>query len=194
MQFNYPYGGNMRSFASNVGYTWQMGSPPITIGVGGTETYFNAFSVGQGRSEFLNLNQNYPGGFAFFTINTSITSIVYAPLYAASYNALSDYRIKTNVENLTASTTIDYLRPVKYLNGHSNKQEFGLIAHEVQEHYPSIVEGEKDGQNLQTVNYISLIPILIAEIQGLKRNITNLTTEVTNLKQQLSHHMSEDRL
>jgi hypothetical protein len=46
-----------------------------------------------------------------------------------------------------------------------------LIAHEVQEYYPFLVEGEKDGYNTQSVNYIGLIGVLIKEIQELKREI-----------------------
>ncbi len=46
-----------------------------------------------------------------------------------------------------------------------------MIAHEVQEYYPFLVEGEKDGYNTQSVNYIGLIGVLIKEIQELKREI-----------------------
>jgi hypothetical protein len=39
-----------------------------------------------------------------------------------------------------------------------------------------LVNGEKDGKNYQSLNYIGIIPILVKEIQELK-------TEVQNLKQ-----------
>jgi hypothetical protein len=50
----------------------------------------------------------------------------------------------------------------------------GFIAHEVQEHYPFIVSGKKDGEHNQTINYISLIALLTKEIQDLKKRITIL--------------------
>jgi hypothetical protein len=50
-----------------------------------------------------------------------------------------------------------------------NKQQYGLIAHELQKYYPNLVFGEKDGPDLQRVNYTGLIAILINEINQLKR-------------------------
>ena len=71
------------------------------------------------------------------------------------------------------------LKPVCYHNLKTGLFDFGLIAHEVQEIFPSLVNGNKDDEKqLQTVNYVSLIPILIAEIQELKlqnKKITNFT-------------------
>ena len=58
--------------------------------------------------------------------------------------------------------------------GKTEKQDIGFIAHEVQKIYPCLVDGEKDGEQLQTVNYIGFIPIIIKEIQELKKEIENL--------------------
>ena len=44
----------------------------------------------------------------------------------------------------------------------------GFIAHELQEHYPFLVTGVKDGPETQSVNYIGLIGLLTKEIQQLK--------------------------
>ena len=86
---------------------------------------------------------------------------------ALSFNATSDYRIKENVLNLMNESkfTVDNLRPITYTNKLSGKQDIGLIAHELQEHYPFLVSGEKDGAENQSVNYIGLIGILIKEIK-----------------------------
>jgi hypothetical protein len=101
---------------------------------------------------------------------------------ASSYNATSDYRIKDNVRNLDEQDTIRNLRPVKYLNKQTNKQDFGLIAHELQSEYPDLVSGEKDGQELQSVNYIGLISVLIKEVQELKRITSAQAKEIAELK------------
>jgi hypothetical protein len=55
-----------------------------------------------------------------------------------------------------------------------NKQQYGLIAHELQQYYPNLVFGEKDGPDLQRVNYTGLIAILINEIIQLEREFTEL--------------------
>jgi hypothetical protein len=86
----------------------------------------------------------------------------------------SDYRIKQNVENLDDSFVVDKLRPVIYNKNESQNKEIGLIAHEVQEVFPSLVYGDKDGETMQSVNYIGLIPVLIKEIQDLKSEVKYL--------------------
>jgi len=93
---------------------------------------------------------------------------------ATSYNSASDYRIKKDVFPLDDKFTVDKLRPVTYNNTKLEKQDIGLIAHEVQEIYPFLVNGEKDGENFQSVNYTGLIGILIKEIQELKERVKKL--------------------
>jgi hypothetical protein len=66
---------------------------------------------------------------------------------------------------------VNDLKPVHYTNKLTNKEDIGLIAHELQQYMPFLVKGEKDGESNQSVNYIGLIGILIAEIQDLKRQI-----------------------
>ena len=51
-------------------------------------------------------------------------------------------------------------------------------SHGLQEHYPFLVDGTKDGETLQSVNYVGLIPVLIKEIQELKREIREIKEEL----------------
>ena len=101
---------------------------------------------------------------------------------ALSFNTTSDYRIKENVTQLDSKFVVDKLNPVTYLNKKSEKQDIGLIAHELQEIFSELVNGEKDGEQLQSVNYIGLIPILIKEIQELKKEIKSVKIELNELK------------
>ena len=64
----------------------------------------------------------------------------------------------------------------------SGKQDIGLIAHELQEHYPFLVSGKKDGKEMQSVNYTGLIGVLIKEIQELKITVKELKSRVTILE------------
>ena len=109
----------------------------------------------------------------------------------------SDHRIKNVTGELgDALAVINKLRPVEYtikpLEGalaHLNKQEdaekpfaaapidthVGLIAHEVQEHIPSAVVGEKDDPDrLQSVTYQLLVPHLIKAVQQLTARVAEL--------------------
>ena len=91
-------------------------------------------------------------------------------------SSTSDYRIKEIIEPLNDNYTVDNLKPIKYLNKLTGKIEIGFIAHEVQQEFPYLVTGKKDGEHKQTLNYTGLIGILVHEIQQLK-------TEITKLKQ-----------
>ena len=51
----------------------------------------------------------------------------------------------------------------------TDQSDMGLIAHELQEVYPFLVNGVKDGANHQSINYTSLIALLIKEMQEMKR-------------------------
>jgi cytoskeletal protein CcmA (bactofilin family) len=103
-------------------------------------------------------------------------------IYATSFKSTSDYRMKENIEPIDDNYTVDNLRPVYYILKHSKEPHIGFIAHELQEHFPTAVNGEKDSENMQTVNYSELIPVLVKEIQDLKREVSSLKSEISILK------------
>jgi len=87
----------------------------------------------------------------------------------------SDYRIKTNVKSLVdTSFNVDKIIPKYYFNTRANKNQIGFIAHELQEEYPFLVSGVKDGPEIQGVDYIGLIGVLVKEIQDLKNRVSFL--------------------
>ena len=110
------------------------------------------------------------------TTNPTTMLQVGGAVTAVSFNATSDYRIKQNVHFIIedASFNVDVLKPVSYLNTQLGKPDIGFIAHEVQEHYPYLVNGVKDGEAMQTLNYTGIIGILVKEIQELKKRVRDL--------------------
>jgi hypothetical protein len=115
---------------------------------------------------------------------------------AASFNATSDYRTKKNIEPINDSFTLTNLKPIIYdmiLPPDSikerNKRNIGFLAHELQEHYPYLVYGEKDEVDasgnpmFQSINYNGLIGILVYEIQKLKQNDETKSAQITELQQ-----------
>ena len=105
---------------------------------------------------------------SFVTTNGSVQAL--------SFNATSDYRIKENVIPLRETTlTVDHLNPIVYTNKRTLKKDIGVLAHELQEHFPFLVQGEKDDPDeMQSVNYIGIIGLLIKEVQGLKASVEQL--------------------
>jgi hypothetical protein len=119
-------------------------------------------------------------------VNVSGNMIVSGSIDAYSFNATSDYRIKENPRPLNDNYVVDNLNPVIYTNIKTNKTDVGLIAHELQKTYSFLVNGEKDGENLQSVNYMGLVGILIKEIQRLKENVNTNNNKVNELENKIN--------
>jgi hypothetical protein len=66
---------------------------------------------------------------------------------------------------------IDRLRPVSYYNTLLEKPDVGFLAHEVQDVLPFLVNGTKDGADMQSINYTGIIGLLVKEVQALKREM-----------------------
>ena len=100
-------------------------------------------------------------------------------LTSYSFNATSDYRIKENIKILNLSEySVDYLKPVIYNHIDTKEINIGFLAHELQEYYPFLVAGVKDGENKQSINYIGLIGVLTKEIQELKKRVYKLESDL----------------
>lgn len=96
---------------------------------------------------------------------------------ATTYNSISDYRLKENPQPLTDSGFfIDSLKPKTWLWKIDGRRGVGFIAHEVQEVSPSSVVGEKDGKQMQAMEYGSaeFIANIVAELQSLRVRVAAL--------------------
>ena len=110
---------------------------------------------------------------------TSALDVVGDIKSSLTITAGSDYRIKEYIKSLNLDEyNVDNLRPVYFKFKDSGKESIGVIAHELQEYYPFLVEGEKDGEKTQTVNYNGLIGVLIKEIQDLKKRVYILENKI----------------
>ena len=153
----------------------------LTQGITAPNGNFTNLSFNGSTGSILNLTQgitapngnftNLSWGYTAYGTNLSLTGNV----YASSFYSSSDYRIKDNIDNLNLNEiNIDQIRSVKYNNKLLNKTEIGFIAHELQEYLPFAVNGEKDGENLQSINYNTIIALLVKEVQELKNEIKQL--------------------
>jgi len=106
--------------------------------------------------------------------DSTFTSVTCEGAVDADSKTTSDYRIKENVTELNETDTVDALVPIQYNNTLSGNHEFGLLAHELQEIYPDLVNGEKDGDEYQRVQYNGLIGVLVKEVQDIKQRLAIL--------------------
>jgi hypothetical protein len=138
--------------------TYKLITPTITLNGSDLGTAIASAPTLAGNNTFTGNN----------TFNNTVT--------ASAFNTTSDYRIKENIISIKENDafTVDRLKPIHYYNTNTQKEDIGILAHELQEEYPFLVNGEKDGEKYQSVNYNGLIGILIKEIQELKSRIAVL--------------------
>ena len=81
------------------------------------------------------------------------------------FSALSDERFKNNIETLEYCIEIlNRIRPVSYNLNSTNAKSYGVIAQEIEQILPEIVNtNEKEGY--KSVNYIPLIALLIEVVK-----------------------------
>jgi hypothetical protein len=166
---NYTYG---HFISSNYGATFTEIYPPPTTYTMVTAIFDDGSFLTMNGNNLSVCKQNIYKASIFTSLNIT------GNLVAGSFPTASDYRIKTDIAALDPTFTVDNLRPVKYLQTLINKTRYGVIAHELQLYYPDLVVGEKDGEELQNVNYTGLIAILINEIKRLKQEVLELENEV----------------
>jgi hypothetical protein len=63
------------------------------------------------------------------------------------------------------------------------KHDMGFLAHELQEVFPFLVTGEKDGDKIQSINYNGLLAVLVKEIQELKQKNIELNNRINILEE-----------
>ena len=103
----------------------------------------------------------------FKILNTGtacFSSTVCAPCFAT----ISDYRMKSNIRPIAGLSIIMNTKPYKFEYNYDCSTSFGMIAHELQDTLPEAVFGYKDGEVMQGVDYMKLLPIAIKAIQELK--------------------------
>ena len=102
---------------------------------------------------------------------------------ATTYNTSSDYRLKENVAPMTgALATIAALKPCTYTWKADGSVGQGFIAHELQEVAPYAVTGEKDGEEMQGVDYGKITPLLTAALQEAIAKIKTLEARIAVLE------------
>jgi hypothetical protein len=97
-----------------------------------------------------------------------------------SWSAFSDKTIK-NIHSVMENnlSKLDGINPIYYSfnNFDDDRNRIGLIAQEVQEHFPELVDLEPRTEKL-TLDYTGLIPVLLGAIKELKTEVETLKTKI----------------
>ena len=95
---------------------------------------------------------------------------------ATSFVETSSARYKTNIQPLDYTDVVSKLVPVSYIVKETNKPDIGFIAEDMDKVISQLVMYNDKGEP-EAINYTKLIPILVKEIQELRKEIEILKTK-----------------
>ena len=124
---------------------------------------------------------SFGNGFLCLFENDSATAVGSITSGGSStvYNTSSDYRLKENIETMqNGLERLNKLNPVKFTWKETGEEAEGFIAHEVDEIFSDCVYGEKDGNEMQGVDYGRITPLLVKAVQELTAEVEELKTKL----------------
>jgi hypothetical protein len=149
----------------------------------GTDTSGTAIT-GTGRFD-INRNGDCPMFLGRYTSTGDLLQFYYAGALkgsistngtTTSYNVTSDERLKENIQDAApASALIDALQVRQYdWKADGTHQRYGFIAQELVTVAPEAVHQPTDPDDMMAVDYSKLVPMLVKEIQSLRKRLTAL--------------------
>jgi hypothetical protein len=150
----------LRTDGANV--KWSSADITITNDTSTNATYYLSLTTASSGS--IN-SANVSTSKLFFNPSTGL-------LTSTDYNSASDRNLKTNITNLTETIgVLQQLQGVSFNWKDSGVKSFGLIAQDVEQIIPEIVN-EHDG--IKGINYINIIAFLIEAVKDLQSQIDQL--------------------
>jgi trimeric autotransporter adhesin len=141
----------------------------LTGVVGSASTLQGVLNTGNSSTIGMNVT-----GLSTITDLRSTNLTVSGIATAQDFNSLSDVNYKTNVETIDgALDKVNNLRGVSFDWKESGQSSYGVIAQELEEILPELVQGTDP----RTVNYNGLIGVLIEAVKELKAEVDKLKSK-----------------
>ena len=130
----------------------------------------------------MNLRTTWSGGGLAISFNNSSGSqigTINTTFSATSYNTSSDYRLKEDLKDFNGIDIINKIKTYDFKWKSENSRSYGVVAHELQEVINYAVQGQKDAQIMQGVDYSKLVPVLIKAMQEQQQQIQELKNRLS---------------
>jgi hypothetical protein len=134
----------------------------------------------------IELNKTFSGAATIQSFQHNKTEIgrITCDNTSTAYVTSSDYRLKDSITPMAgALAKVAALKPVTYKWKIDGSDGEGFIAHELQAVVPDAVTGEKDGEEMQGVDYGKITPLLTAALQEAIAEIKLLKARVAELEE-----------
>jgi len=155
----------------------------LTVSTNDFMSYTNGSTDSSDRCMILNRHGVNAGVLTEFRTQNASRGTISFNGSVMSYGGTSDYRLKENIKPMeNGLERLNRLNPVSFDWKETSINSEGFIAHEVQEVFADVVTGQKDGEQMQTVDYGRITPLLVKAIQEQQDQIDILTKEIAKLK------------
>ena len=155
-------------------------SPTIGVQIdhgGGTGSYINIGHTASAGSGYSFVRLFYNGG--------SIGDISQSGTTGVTYNTTSDRRLKDNIQPIADATDkLMSMKPVTHtwIADPEAPSVHGFIAQEMQEIVPEAVSGDPDGEEMMSMDYGRITPVLVAALQDAHKKIEALEERLAELE------------
>ena len=163
-------------YASLVSGQYNSSGSSITNSATAFSTANTAFVIGNGTASVAKSD-------AFKVMFNGDATVSNDLTVSGDVNVSSDARLKSNIISLGSTLSKLLLIDGKtYTMKKDGKQKIGVLAQDIQKVFPELV-GTDDNQML-TVNYQGLVPVLINALKEQDNKISNQQVEINRLKEQ----------
>jgi hypothetical protein len=144
-------------------------------GVAGTPARFELSYVGA-ATYGINLKTTSADGIPLSFVNSAGSQVgyVFTNSSSTSYVTSSDYRLKEDLKEINGLEKVSAIKVYDFKWKESDDRTDGVLAHELAEVLPYAVNGEKDGEQMQGVDYSKIVPVLVKAIQELTAKVEAL--------------------
>ena len=142
------------------------------------------FSTNNNRPLILH-RYNGAGQIAELGYNQSTVGSINVAASGTTYNTTSDRRLKDNIEPIAdAADKLMHMKPVTHtwIDNPDDPQVHGFIAQEMQEVVPEAVSGDAESDEMMSMDYGRITPIIVAALQDALKEIKELKTRIDELE------------
>ena len=131
------------------------------------------------------LNRLAAGTAITFMCNTGTVGTVSVSTTGTTYNTTSDLRLKTDIKSIDGATNkLMAMNPVshKWKADPEADEVHGFIAQEMIEIVPEAVSGDPEGEDMMSMDYGRITPVIVAALQEANKKIMELEERINELE------------
>ena len=144
-------------------------------------------NYGTGNAPAILLNNSGGGTFSplYFEVSGQVKGSITADTSGTTYNTTSDRRLKDNIETITdGADKLMAMKPITH-TWKANSEDpavHGFIAQEMQQIVPEAVTGDAESDEMMSMDYGRITPVIVAALQDALKEIKELKTRIDELE------------